>query len=141
LILIARIDNRLRSLLEILGYAKGPRAVVAGAEGEDRELAATGPMQPLRRLADRTVATRDHDPLDALGNGFGRKLGCVPRRLGEYNGRGKTTPIESFSDLRPLTAKPPAICRRVDDDSHEQSVPRLGGPLDSNAHWLRCRFR
>ena len=127
--------RRPRRLFEILGYAKGPRAVITGAEGEDRQLATAGPVQPLRRLADRTVATRDHNPLHALGNGLGRKLGGVPRRLGEDDGRGETTdPPSRSADLRPLTAEPPAVCRRIDDDSHEQSVPRLGGPLDSNAH-------
>jgi hypothetical protein len=117
------IDRSSRRLLEIRGYAEGPRAVISGAEREDRQFAAAGPVQTLRRLVDRSVAPSNHNSLYALRNGLGGKFGGVPWRLGENDWRGQTAPTQSFGNLRPLAAEPPTVCRWIDDDFHRSSLP------------------
>jgi hypothetical protein len=116
-----------RRLLQIRRHVESPRTVIAGTEREDCELAAAGPVQPLCRLADRAVTTRDHDSPYTVGNRCGRELGCVPRGLGEDDRCGEAPLAESFGDFRPLAAQAAAIRRRIDDDFHGRIVTDTTG--------------
>ena len=72
-------DRRPCRLFQILGHAEGARTVIAGAEGKDRELAASRAVKALYRLVDSAGAARDHDSSDTLGHG--RRRGDVPDRF------------------------------------------------------------
>ena len=129
--------RRPRRLFELRRDTEGSRGIVTGAEGEDRELAASSAVEPLRHLAHRAVTARNHNTSDALGNRRGCEVGGVARRLGEDDGCGEAPLGEALGRCGPLAAKPAPRCRRIDDDSHGDSLTCISHRSPATAAYVR----